>query len=334
MMMRGLAALGLAALAFACGTEPIDIPTDDTESIAAMLEAPAGAGTIERLDPALDELLPSGTVIEQLADGFQFTEGPRWVAEDGGFLLFSDVRGNRMIKWSQAGGVTDFIAPVFEGDYDEGSIPGSNGITVAQDGRVVFTEHYNGRISSIAPDGTGRGVVVSSYGGTRFNSPNDLVYKSDGSLYFTDPSYGLPPETPGQGADGIYRLAPDGTVTRLAVRNAANGLAFSPDESRLYVSGGGEWTVYAVAEDGTIGEGEVFLAGGMDGLMIDEQGNLWATGGDGVWVISPESVHLGTIKPDQNPANVAFGGEDGRALYMTAGTGLYRIRTNVVGGGL
>lgn len=324
--MRTVALLGVVSLVVSCGGEPM--PASAPEPAGAMPAAALPAGTIERLDPAFDELVSPDAVIEQLADGFGFTEGPFWVQAAGGFLLFSDLRGNRMIKWAPAGEVTDFIAPVFEGDYEEGGFVGSNGITVDASGNVVFTEHYNGRISRIAPDGTGRSVVVDTYEGVRFNSPNDLVYKSDGSLYFTDPAYGLPPETQGQDVHGIYRLSPDGSVVRLVVRQAANGLAFSPDESRLYVSGGGQWTVYEVADDGTLSEGEVFLDGGADGLKVDEGGNLWATGRGGVWVITPEGVHLGTISPNQSPTNVAFGDADGKALFITAGTGLYRVRTN------
>jgi gluconolactonase len=328
MTMRTMALLGFVSLAVSCGGEPMPAPEPEpAETMPA--EAPS-AGAIERLDPALDELVSPDAVIEHLADGFQFTEGPFWVPEAGGFLLFSDVPGNRMIKWTPAGEVTDFIAPVFDGDY-EGGFVGSNGITGDSDGNIVFAEHYNGRISRISPDGTGRSIVVDAYEGVRFNSPNDLVYKSDGSLYFTDPAYGLPPETQGQDVHGIYRLSQDGAVERLAAQQAANGLAFSPDESRLYVSGGGQWMVYEVAGDGTLGEGALFLEGGSDGMKVDERGNLWGTGRGGVWVISPEGVHLGTIAPDESPANVAFGDADGRTLYMTAVTGLYRVRTNVAG---
>lgn len=329
-MTRMTLLLGIVMVAMGCGGDPLGVSDAEPEPTEATPAAAPSAGTIERLDPALDALVSPDAVIEHLAEGFQFAEGPRWVHQEGGFLLFSDVPGNRMIKWTPGGGVTDFISPVFEGDYEQGSIIGSNGIIVDPAGQIVFAEHYNGRISQIRPDGTGRSVVVDSYEGTRFNSPNDLAYTSDGSLYFTDPAYGLPPETQGQGVDAIYRLDPDGTVTRLTVHEGANGLAFSPDQSRLYVGGGGRWTVYEV-DAGTLSPGELFLEGATDGLKVDERGNLWATSRDGVWVISPEGVHLGTIQPNEVPANVAFGDTDGRTLYMTARTGLYRIRTNVAG---
>ena len=173
------------------------------------------------------------------------------------------------------------------------------------------------------------------------NSPNDLQYKSDGSLYFTDPPYGLPqPEAKELDVNGVYRLTPDGTLTLLADQPGPNGIAFSPDESRLYVADStrGVWVVYDVAEDGTLGEGADLLDssgvegdGAADGLKVDELGNLWATGPGGVWIISPDGRHLGTIRPTEVPANVAFGDADGRTLYMTARTGLYRIRVTVAG---
>ena len=268
-MMRAWALLGLVCMAVSCGgvaPEPAEMPEPSTEAGAEMTES--SAGTIERLDPAFDELVSQDAVIEQLADGFIYTESPLWVNEMGGFLLFSDVIGNRMIKWTPADGASDFIAPVYEEDYEQGSFVGPNGIVVDSEGQIVFVEHYNHRISRISPDGTGRSVVVDSYEGTRFNSPNDLIYRSDGSLYFTDPPYGLPPGTQGQDVNGVYRLDPDGTVTREVVLEGANGLAFSPDESRLYATGVSRWIVNDVAPDGSLGEGELFLEGGGDGLKL------------------------------------------------------------------
>ena len=217
---------------------------------------------------------------------------------------------------------------------------GSNGIAVDPDGNIVFTEHFNGRISRVAADGM-RSVVVDSYEGGRLNSPNDLDYHSNGFLYFTDPPYGLPsPEDRAQDVNGVYRLSPDGELARLADQTGPNGIAFSPDESRLYVADSStrQWSVYPVADDGTLGEAELLLdasgseeSGSADGLKVDELGNLWATGPGGVWVIRPDGLHLGTIKPNEVPANVAWGDADRRTLYMTARTGLYRIRVNVAG---
>ena len=334
--MQRLCLVAILAVAVSCGgggdPEPV-------EEAAAPPEPTPSAGTIERLDPAFDALVSTDAVIEHLADGFGFTEGPVWVDDGDGFLLFSDIPGNRIVKWEPDGTVSDFLAPVFEGEYESGLV-GSNGITVDPAGDIVFTEHFNGRLSRIAADGS-RSVVVDTFEGGRFNSPNDLDYHSDGTLYFTDPPYGLPtPDDRAQDVNGIYRLAPDGEVTRLADQEGPNGIAFAPDESRLYVadSAAGFWNAYGVEADGTLGEAELLLdasgvdePGAPDGLKVDAQGNLWATGPGGVWVIAPDGRHLGTIKPTEVPANVAFGDDDRRTLYMTARTGLYRIRANVAG---
>jgi len=265
-----------------------------------------------------------------------------WLADGDGYLLFSDIPANKIVKWAADGEVSDYLAPIYEGEYEEGRLVGSNGITVDPDGRVVFTEHFNGRISRVDADGA-VSVVVDNYDGARLNSPNDLVYRSDGSLYFTDPPYGLPhPEAKELDVNGVYRLSPDGTLTLLTDQAGPNGLAFSPDESRLYVADStrGVWMVYDVAEDGSLSEGVELLdssgvdaSGAVDGLKVDDLGNLWATGPGGVWIISPDGRHLGTIQPTEVPANVAWGDADGKTLYMTARSGLYRIRVNVAGAG-
>jgi len=337
-MRRTWMLLTVVAMAVSCGgaSTPADPPMPEAMPSA---ESVPSAGTIDRLDPAFDALVPQDAVIEHLADGFGFTEGPVWVEEGGPFLLFSDIPGNAIIKWTPGGEVSDFLRPVFEGAHEEGRLSGSNGITVGPSGDIVFTEHFNGRISRVGDDGT-RSIVVDTYEGGRFNSPNDLTYKSDGSLYFTDPPYGLPsPEDREQHVNGVYRLDADGTVTLLADLLGPNGIAFSPDEARLYVadSMANLWMAYDVAADGTLGEGEVLLdasgsdePGASDGLKVDDDGNLWATGPGGVWVITPDGRHLGTIKPTEVPANVAWG-DDGRTLYMTARTGLYRIRVSASG---
>ena len=338
--MRTPALMIIVSLVVACGGA-----APDPEPEPAEMPSPAAepsAGMIERLDPTLDQLLPADAVIEKLADGFGFVEGPVWVADGDGYLLFSDIPANKIVKWAPDGEVSDFLAPVYEGEYAEGRLVGSNGITVDPDGRVVFTEHFNGRISRVEADGS-VSVVVDNYEGARLNSPNDLAYRSDGSLYFTDPPYGLPqPEAKELDVNGVYRLSPDGMLTLLADQAGPNGIAFSPDESRLYVADStrGVWMAYDVAEDGTLSEGEELLdssgvdaSGAADGLKVDELGNLWATGPGGVWIISPDGRHLGTIKPTEVPANVAWGDADGKTLYMTARSSLYRIRVNIAGAG-
>ena len=318
-------------VAVSCGASP------EPEEL---LEPEVSAGTIARLDPAFEQLVPADAVIELLADGFGFSEGPAWIDEGEGFLLFSDIPWNSIIKWTPDGTVTDVLSPVYEGVFKERRLVGSNGITVDRDGRVVFTEHFSGRISRVDIAAGNRSLVIESYEDGRLNRPNDFVYKSDGSVYFTDPAYGLPePDAREQDVNGIYRLSPAGSLTLLADQPGPNGLAFSPDESRFYVadSATGVWMVYDVAEDGTLNGGTILLdasdvdeAGAPDGMKVDLSGNIFATGPGGVWVLTHDGTPWGTIMPDEVPVNVACG-DDGRTLYMTALTDLYRIKLTTEG---
>jgi gluconolactonase len=300
--------------------------------------------SIVRLDPAFDALIPSDARIEKLAGGFTFTEGPLW--RPNGVLWFSDVIGNVTRQWSPDGTVIELLRP---GGYDGNSLPpggfiGPNGATAGPNGTVLLCQHGNRRIVSIAPDMTVT-PVVDRFEGKRLNSPNDLVFRSDGSLYFTDPPYGLPKLDKDQAKElpfnGVFRLAGGKLQLLIDDLTRPNGLAFSPDESTLYVANSDEhyriWMRYDVGVDGTVRNGRVFAnvsaepeAGLPDGLKIDSGGNLWATGPGGVWVFTPTGRHLGTIKPPEQPANCAWG-DDGRTLYITAVTGLYRIRTSVAG---
>ena len=341
-----LGGIVLLSVAVACGGGS---PQEAPPSLPIASAPDTGAGTIARLDPMFDELVAADAVIERLADGFGFTEGPHWIEYHGlygGAVLFSDIPGNTIHLWSSDYTVTPFLTPVFGGESD-GALVGSNGITTDADGRVVFTEHGHRRISRIEADGS-RVVVVDNHDGHRLNSPNDLVFHSDGSLYFTDPPYGLAQQDddPAKEIDvnGIYRLSPDGTLTLLADQTRPNGIGFSPDESRLYVanSDGASrvWMVYDVANDGSLETGRVFAdvtaaaaEGAPDGLKVDARGNLWGTGPGGIWVFSPDGRHLGSIQPSERPANLTFGGPDGRTLFMTAQTGLYRVRVEVGGAG-
>ncbi len=341
-MRRAICVVGVLVLTIACES---DSPVQESETVP--VEAvDTGAGTIIRLDPAFDELVPREAVIEHLADGFGFTEGPHWIDGDGGAVLFSDIPGNTIFRWSATDGVSAFLSPVFEGDRD-GVMAGSNGITTDREGRILFTEHGNRQISRISADGS-REVVVDNHEGNRLNSPNDLVFHSDGSLYFTDPPYGLAAQDDDPAKEvsvnGIYRLRPDGELALLADQTRPNGIGLSPDESRLYVANSDNasriWMVYDVVENGTLTNGRVFAdvtddeaAGVPDGLKVDARGNLWATGPGGIWVFSSEGRHLGSIQPDERPANLAFGGPDGMTLFMTAQTGFYRIPVSVVWAG-
>ncbi len=339
-----LLALILAAGA-ACGGEPGGEPEPAMEEAtdAAPTPEPAGAGTILRIDPRLDALVPTSAQIEKLADGFVFTEGPVWIRAESR-LLFSDVRANAIHQWSEEAGASPFIDPVFEGDPEGLRSLSSNGLTLDPEGRLVICEHGNRRISRLESDGT-RTTLVDSYEGNRLNSPNDATYGSDGSLYFSDPPYGLEglEQSPLRELEfnGIYRLHPDGEL-ELLVRDQSrpNGIALSPDESVLFVANSDAdqmvWFAYDLDENGA-SNGRIFYdvndqtaEGAADGMKVDRAGHLFATGPGGVWVFGLDGSHLGTIMPDEVPANVGWG-DDGRTLYMTARTGLYRITLSTEG---
>ena len=338
-----LAILVLAVVVGGCGSPPIL----EEEAAAPVPPADTGAGTILRVNPAFDALVPADAQIEQLADGFEFTEGPVWIRRGEGapYLLFSDIPANAIKKWSPSEGVSDFMNPVYEGDPGERTQVGSNGLLLDAEGRLILCEHGNRRVSRIEADGS-LTVLVDSYEGRRLNSPNDAVYHSNGWLYFTDPPYGLAEQdndpTKELDFNGIFRLSPEGEL-ELLVRNQTrpNGLGFSADERTLYVanSDGSQkvWFAYDVMDDGRLGPGRVFFdvqaetaPGAADGMTVDNDGTLFATGPGGVWVISPDGTHLGTIQPNEVPANAAWG-DDGSTLYMTGRTGLYRIRLTTSG---
>ena len=302
----------------------------------------AGAGTLVRIDPAMDALVPADARIEKLSGGFAFTEGPVWHRRFG-HLMFSDLRSNAIHIWDDAEGLSTFMQPVFEGESETSSV-GSNGLNIDSQGRLILMEHGNRRVSRIENGNTV--VLADNYQGKRLNSPNDSAYRSDGWLYFTDPPYGLAglEDDPDRELDfnGIYRLSPDGELELLeSGQSRPNGIAFSPDERTLYVANSDAenkvWMAYPVRDDGTLGTGRVFFdvndqneTGAADGLKVDVDGNLFATGPGGVWIFDASGKHLGTIKPDEVPANVAWG-DDGSTLYMTARTGLYRIRLSTSG---
>ena len=305
--------------------------------------AAPGAGAILRVDPRLDALVPADARIEKLADGFVFTEGPVWIQSESR-LLFSDVRANAIYQWTEAEGASAFIDPVFEGDVTGRRSVSSNGLTLDAEGRLIICEHGNRLISRLEADGT-RTTLVDNYEGGRLNSPNDAVYSTDGWLYFTDPPYGLEglEESPMRELDfnGIYRLSPDGDLELLfADQTRPNGIALSPDERTLYVANSDAddkvWYAYDLGEDGLSNQ-RVFYdvndqtaPGAADGMTVDLAGHIFATGPGGVWIFAPDGTHLGTIQLDEVVANAAWG-DDGRTLYMTASTGLYRIRLTTEG---
>jgi len=303
---------------------------------------------VQRLDPAIDAIVPPNAKLFKLATGFQFTEGPVWVGSaDGDYLLFSDPNANTIYKYTTDGRLTVFRHPSgYAGaDIAEYRQPGSNGLTLDARGRLTIDQHGNRRVIRIEPDGT-ETVLADRYQGKRLNSPNDLVYRSDGSLYFTDPYFGLPKfdqdprkELP---FSGVFRVK-DGAVDLLTRElQGPNGIAFSPDERFLYV---GDWDEqhkvvmrYPVRADGRLDPGKVFFdmtsapgEDAIDGIKVDVAGNLYVSGPGGLWILSPEGRHLGTIFAPRHPHNMAWGDADGRALYLAAGSTLYRMPLNVAG---
>jgi gluconolactonase len=331
--------LATAVLSAACSTH------DAAKAPGETKEAPKGVGTILRLDPDFDAIAPKDAVIEKLADGFQFTEGPVW-RPDGQKLWFSDVQGNVIRQYTPA---DSQIKVILENAGGTGGVPGGfigpNGEIAGKDGAVLVCQHTARRIIRIAKD-MNVAPLVDKFEGKRFNSPNDLVYKSDGSLYFTDPPYGLPKQDDDPGKElkfnGVFRLE-NGKLT-VIVRDLTrpNGIAFSPDEKTLYIANSDEkrkiWMAYDVHPDGTVKNGRVFFdvtaekeEGLPDGMKVDAGGNVYGTGPGGVWVFSASGKHIGTIKPPETPANCNWG-DDGKSLYMTARTGLYRIKLAASGG--
>jgi gluconolactonase len=315
-------------------------------------EPPATLGTIERIDPRFNDLIAEGAVLEKLAGGFDWSEGPLWVAGGEDYLLCSDTKQNTIYKWQEREGKSVFLRPSGLDRASRLLEPGTNGLTLDLEGRLVACDHGNRRVYRLEKDGKTRTTLADRYMGKRLNSPNDLVYKSNGDLYFTDPPYGLmvqgSDEIPERELDfqGVYRLSRDGQLTLLTrVMSRPNGLAFSPDEKILYVANSDPeraiWMAFPLNADGTLGEGKVFhdatrwvktKIGLPDGLKVDRAGNLFATGPGGVLVFAADGTHLGTIVTGVPTSNCAWG-EDGSVLYVTADKDLCRIKTKTLGAG-
>jgi len=316
-------------------------------AVVPLLAQSTGESAIRRLDAALDAILSPDAKIEKVAGNFRFTEGPVWDRR-GGFLLFSDIPSNAIMKLASDGNVSAFRKDIFTGSHPDGALVGSNGLTLDRQGRLIAAEHGNRRVSRTEKDGAIT-VLADRFEGKRLNSPNDVVVRTNGDVYFTDPPYGLfrsnppdPAKDPQRELDfnGIYRIRA-GKLELLAKAAMPNGIAFSPDERRLYINNSDAnnkiWFVYDVKFDGTLGEGQVLYeskdkaAGVPDGLRIDKKGNLWSSGPGGINIISPDGRLLGVVQFPEVPANCGWGGADGKTLYVTARTGLYRIRTKVEG---
>ena len=340
--MSKLLFAGLAAAALAAGGPQ-----------APGRPAPA-AMTIERLDPALDRLIAPDAAIEVIGEGYIWSEGPVWVKR-GGYLLFSDIPNNVIHRYKQGEGVREYLKPSgYTGKAPRGGEVGSNGLTLDAAGSLVLAQHGDRRVARMdAPLENPKPSFVTlaaRYQGKRFNSPNDLVFARTGDLYFTDPAYGLEKQWEDPAREipfaGVYRRKPNGEVSLLTSdMTRPNGLAFSPDGRRLYIAQSDPkaalWRVFDMKSDGTLGDGRVLLdvtsmtasrSGLPDGLKIDTEGNLWATGPGGVLVLSPDGKHLGTILTGQATSNCAFG-DDGRTLYMTADDYLMRVKVKAKGVG-
>jgi gluconolactonase len=315
---------------------------------------------IQRLDPSVNKLVPSAAVLEKVATGFnKWTEGPVWTRE--GFLMFAEIPANNIVTWVPGQGASVFMHPSgYKGSEPfQGPEPGSNGMTLDADGRVTVAGHAGRtvwRLESVSPSAQVT-ILADSYQGKKLNSPNDLVYKKDGSLYFTDPPYGLATQSDSDPlkeleVNGVYRVPaarqqkagapPDRDKLQLVIRDLGrpNGLAFSPDEKFLYVAESGKnlWMRYRVQPDGSVTDGAVLLdassspgIGGPDGLRLDRKGNIYGSGPGGVWIISPAGKHIGTIKVPERVSNVAWGDKDSKSLYITASTSVYRIKLKIPG---
>src|SRR5215831_12743811 len=297
---------------------------------------------LEVHNPGLHGLIAPDPPIERVAGGLTFTEGPVW---RGDALLFSDIPNNRIARWRRLPEGPELTT------YATGM---SNGLTLDRQGQVLAAEHDGRRVTRVADNGM-RTVLAEQFQGKRLNSPNDIVVKSDGSIYFTDPPYAIQPSTPGMPRpagwwtapipgkelpyNGVYRLTPDGTL-RMVVDDFAlpNGLAFSPDESVLYVDDSAHKHIRAfdVRPDGTLSNGRILLdmasddPGVPDGFKLDVHGNVFCTGPGGVWVCRPNGELLGRIVLPELPANLAWG-EDGSVLFLTARTSVYRLQTQTRG---
>jgi len=303
---------------------------------------------VDRVDPAIDAIVPPNAKLWKLAEGFRFTEGPVWV-RDGGYLLFSDPNSNRIYSYSDETGLAVYrdrsgydAADI--GDYGQ---PGSNGLTLDRQGRLTINEHGRHRVSRVERDGSVT-VLADAFEGKRLNSPNDLVYRSDGSVYFTDPPFGLPKfhDDPRKQLpySGVFRRAPSGKLSLLTTDlKGPNGIAFSPDEKYLYV---GNWDPaakivrrYGVRRDGSLDAGSVFVDltaripgdEALDGIKVDKLGHVYLSAPGGVWIFDAAGKHLGTIVAPTPVHNFAWGGPDGRTLYLCARSNLYRIPLLVEG---
>lgn len=335
--------LFLLFVAAGCGN-----PSPGIEKQAGRPEYPV-VGKIERFNPAIDSILPPNAVIEVLAEGFAWSEGPVWIA-DGGYLLFTDIPPNKIMRWSEGQKTADlYLSPSgYTGEKPRGGEPGANGMLLDPSGKLVLCQHGDRRVARMnAPLGKPAAnfeTLADKWNGKRFNSPNDAVFDRKGNLYFTDPPYGLEKQMDDPGKEipfqGVYCRRPDGKVDLLIDSlTRPNGIAFSPDEKTLYIANSDPqkavWVAYDVSEDGGLKNGRFFydatdkvgdaMPGLPDGLRTNSRGVLFATGPGGVWIFKPDGTVLGRINTGSATANCVFG-NDGKVLYMTAAKYLMRVK--------
>ncbi|MCF3652438.1 SMP-30/gluconolactonase/LRE family protein [Synoicihabitans lomoniglobus] len=303
-------------------------------------------GTVERVDAGLDSRLAPAAKMELLATGFEWAEGPVWDPK-GQQLLFTDVPENIAYRWTAAQGVAIHLHPsgytglMSEAPYEEGA----NGLMFDAGGHLVLCQHGDRRVARLNADGHTFSTLAGRFEGKRFNSPNDLVRDRHGNIYFTDPPYGLTDQKVGKelAIQGVYRIAPSGQVALIeGTISRPNGIGLSPDERTLYIgsSDGAEPYVLAIPLDANghrAGEKRVFFdgtplikqgrRGGFDGLKVDVDGYVWATGPGGLVILNPKGKLLGSLLTGRGTANVAFGGPDGNDVFLTADDSLVRIKT-------
>ena len=341
------------------------------QSLSAVDAGAAGGGNafvdaavpakIDRMDVGMDAIVPAGATVERVATGFTWVEGPVWIPQ-GGYLLFAEITSNSIRKLTPDGTVSIFMQPSgYRGTAPYGGKePGSNGMTLDPKGRLTVAGHAQRdvwRLETMDPKGQVT-LLADSYQGKKLSSPNDLVYAKDGSLYFTDPPYGLPTQGDNDPlkelqVNGVYRIPqalqhkpgapPERDQLQLVAKDLPrpNGIAFSPDQKYLYVDNSGPqklWMRYEVQKDGSLSNGKVFYdassdqrPGGPDGMKVDRLGNVYSTGPGGIWVFSPEGKALGVILMPERTANLNWAGADRKTLYITASSSIYRITLSVPG---
>ena len=343
-MTNQLLLLGLVLLVFGCQNQATVETKPEIEETPINYQT---TGSIERLSPKLEDIISSDASIEILAEGFKWSEGPLWLAEQNA-VIFSDIPNNRIMKWSEEGGLEAYLKPAgYTGEVERGGEGGSNGLLLDKEGNLILCQHGNRQIAKMdapldAPE-SAFSVLADKYDGKRLNSPNDAAFHSNGDLYFTDPPYGLEGqmEDPAKEIDfqGVYRLS-NGEVSLLTDEfTRPNGIAFSPDEKTVYVANSDPekaiWMQYDVEEDGKFSNGKLFFdvtsfvkegkKGLPDGLKVAKDGTIFATGPGGVLIFSSEGEHLGTVNTGQPTSNCAFDSNE-KTLYMTANMYLMRVK--------